>query len=40
MELFLNYILFGENFIAIVKVTSYSVCSNLNHEKQKIVTKV
>ena len=35
MQLFPHYILFGENFIGKVKeVSLYSVCLNLNHEKQ------
>ena len=34
MQLFLHYILFGENFIGKVKVTLNLVCLNLNHEKQ------
>ena len=37
IQLFLRYILFGENFIGQVKVPLYSACLNLNHEK--IVTK-
>ena len=42
MQLFLHYILFGENVIAYVIVPLYSVCLNLNHEKKKkkIVTKM
>ena len=34
MQLFLHYIPFGENYIIEVKVTLYSVCLNLNHEKE------
>ena len=34
MQLFLHYILFSENYIGQVKETLYSVCLNLNHEKQ------
>ena len=44
MQLFLHYILFGENFIVkvtlskviYVKVILYSVCLNLSHEKKKV----
>ena len=35
MQLFLHYIIFGENFIGEVKISLYSVCLNLNHEKTK-----
>ena len=34
MQLFLQYILFGETFIGSVKVPLYSACLNLNQEKQ------
>ena len=32
MQLFLHYILLGENFIVYVKVPLYSLCLNLNEE--------
>ena len=35
MQLFLHYILFGENFIGQVKIPLYSIYLNLNHEKTK-----
>ena len=35
MQLFLHYILFGENFIVKLKLPLYSVCLNLNQEKTK-----
>ena len=34
MQLFLHYILFGENFIGYVKVPLYLVCFSLNHDKK------
>ena len=35
IQLFLHYILFGENFIGSVKEPLYSVCLNLNHENKE-----
>ena len=35
MQLFLHYIVFGENFIGYDKVPLYSVRLNLNHKRTK-----
>ena len=35
IQLFLHYILYGENFIGLFEESLYLVCLNLNHEKAK-----